>query len=153
MRVAEPSKGDKTALSDPDYTPAQKQAALLTIDDGTDRADKSWDELLRIATRVIMSPLNIDLGLEEYVVSDRVFKNWRKDEPVDHGNLIVLTGSATISAVVTEIMDGDTPVEGADPILENKLPFTTPTDPDGASPIEDSPNVTPANLQVDIENP
>ena len=144
LSVAEPSTGDESTLKNPDATPAEKQAALLNAVPGTVNADLSWDELLRIATRVIMTPLNIDLGLAEYTVANRMLKTYRKDQPIDHGNLIVITGSAFISASVTEIMDGLTPSTLGDPSVIVKPDFTTPTDDD---------DVEPSKLQVDIENP
>jgi hypothetical protein len=145
LRVAEPSTGDVATLENPLSTPAEKQAALLAADPGSDNANKSWDELLRIATRIIMSPLNEDLGLPEFTVSNRVLKTARKDQPLDYGNLIVLTGSAFISANVTEIMDGVTPVAMDDPAVKVKPDFTTTTDGDDVE--------EPSKLQIDIENP
>lgn len=143
LRVAEPSTGDKATLDDENASAAAKQAALLAIDTGAARADLSWDALLRIALRVIMSPLNRDLGLTEFVVGDRKLKTYRKDAPIDHGKLVVVTGSAFISASVTEIMDGDTPVASEDPIISSEIPFKT---------VSDSDESDPALLKVDIEN-
>ncbi len=143
LRVAEPSKGDVATLDSPTATPTEKQAALLAIDLGTKRADLSYDALLRIATRVIMSPLNLDLGMDEFTVSNRILKTARKDAPVDHGNLIVLTGSAFITASVTEIMDGATPVAAVQDAIRIDSEFHTPG--------EDPDDLTPALTRTDID--
>ena len=143
MRVSSPALGDIATLDNPNADAAAKQAALLAIDTGATRADRSFDALARIAQRIILSPLNEDLGLAEYKVSNRRFKNIRKDEPVNHGNLVVVTGAAFITGIVTEIMDGAVPETPAEIPVQNKLPFKTTSDSDEA---------TPSNLQVDIKN-
>lgn len=144
MRVAEPALGDVATLDNKNASSAAKQAALLAIDTGATRADRSWDELARIAQRIILSPLNEDLGLAEYVVSNRRFKNIRKDEPVNHGNLVVVTGAAFITGQVTEIMDGAVPVEMGDPSVKVQSNFITRSDADG---------VEQSKTEVDIANP
>lgn len=135
LRAAAPCTGNLAALEKGSgATPAQKQAALAAIDTGAYLANLEWDALLRIATRIIMTPLNEDLGLPDYTVSDRIIKSSRKDDPVDHGNLIVVTGSAMFQARVTEIMDGDTPVAAAQPFLSTQNKFTPVSgDPDNES--------------------
>jgi len=106
--VSSPAKADLTILDDPNATASAKQAALLASAEGTREADRSLDELRRIVFQILMNPVNQDIGLTKYTISDPWLENYRKNETLDKGNLIVLTGSETFSAVATETTDGAT---------------------------------------------
>lgn len=104
--VSSPAKADLTVLDDPGASPAAKQAALAASQEGSRLADRSLDELRRIVTQIIMDPVNQSIGLTKYTVSDPWLDNFRKDQPIDKGNLVILTASEIFSAVVSEKTDG-----------------------------------------------
>lgn len=116
--VSSPVKVDLSVLNDPDSTAGQKQAALLALNEGSRLADRLMDELRRIVTQIIMDPANRDLGLAPYVVSNRWLDNFRKSEPLDKGNLFLLTGSETLTAVVDEELIGVTPTLAVRPTVD-----------------------------------
>jgi len=116
--VSSPAKADLTVLDDPNASASAKQSVLLASQEGTRLADRLLDELRRIVFQILMNPVNQDLGLTKYLVSDPWLSNFRKNEPLPKGNLIVLTGSETFSAVVTETTDGATLTPAEIPTLD-----------------------------------
>lgn len=132
--VSSPATADLAVLNDDDATAGAKQAALDASLEGTFLADRSLDELRRIVTQILMNPVNQDLGLAIGVVGSTWLSNYRKNEPLPNGNLIVLTGSETFSGVVTETTAGVTPTAAVIPALdidldEQPLDGTTIADP------------------------
>ena len=116
--VSSPSKADLTVLDDPGASAPAKQAALLASSEGTRLADRLLDELKRFVTQILMDPVNEDYGLTKFTVSDPWLSNFRKNEPIDKGGLIVLTGSETFSAVVTETTAGATTTTAVIPTID-----------------------------------
>lgn len=139
--VAASSTADLSVLNNESATPSQKQAALLASTAGSRVADRLMDEFYRIITQIIMNPVNEDLGLAKYIVSNRVLANFRKNQPIDHGNLIVLTASAKLTAWVTEDTIGATPVVAVEPAIGIESNFNTK---------EDAEDTSPATVGVDI---
>lgn len=133
--VSSPSTGDVATLESDSALPAAKQAALLNSTQGSRNADRSMDELFRMVTLILMDPVNEDLGLAKYTVSGRKIENFRKNQPIDHGNLIVITASARLTAIVTEIMIGATPTPAVEPAIRiDQELHTAGEDPDDLSP-------------------
>ena len=116
--VSSPSKADLTVLNDPGASAPALQAALLASSEGTRLADRLLDELRRIVTQILMDPVNQDLGLTKYLVSDPWLSNFRKNEPLDKGGLIVLTASEMFSAVVTETTAGAATIAAVIPAFD-----------------------------------
>jgi len=116
--VSSPSKADLTVLDDPGADASAKQAALLAASEGTRLADRLLDELRRIVTQILMDTVNQDFGLTKYLVSDPWLENFRKNEPLDKGGLIVLTASEMFTAVVTETTAGATTTAAVIPAFD-----------------------------------
>jgi len=142
LTVAEPATADKATLDDPNATAAQKQAALLMSMPGSDKADRSMDELYRMVILILKDPVNEDLGLAKYIVSNPRIRNFRKDQPVDHGNLILLTASARLTATVIEIMIGGQATAAVQPAIGVETQFTPANgDPTAATASEIGANI------------
>jgi hypothetical protein len=116
--VANPATANLSVLNDENATAAAKQAALLAVGEGSRLADRSMDELRRIVTQILMDPVNKDLGLAQYSVSDRWLNNFKKSESLPKGNLFVLTGSETLSAMVDETLIGATAIPAITPTVD-----------------------------------
>ena len=140
--VAEPATADKETLDDPTATAGQKQAALLASMPGSDNADRSMDELYRMVVLILKDPVNEDLGLAKYKVSNPRIRNFRKDQPADHGNLILLTASARLTATVTEIMIGGQATEAVQPAFDIDSDFNT---------LADDSDTDPAKIGVKVD--
>jgi hypothetical protein len=108
LTVAEPAKGDVAALNNPASTPAEKAAALLAFQEGSNLADDSLDELYDIVYQILMDARNIDMGLGKGVVSSRWVGSIQKDQPIPNGELVTLTGSMQLTLKTPEIITGDT---------------------------------------------
>lgn len=119
--VSSPSKADLTVLDDSGASAPAKQAALLSAQEGTRLADRLLDELRRIVTQILMDTVNQDFGLTKYLVSDPWLSNFRKNEPIDNGGLIVLTASEMFTAVVTETTAGATTTVAEIPAFDIEL--------------------------------
>ncbi len=110
--VSEPAKGDIATLNNPNSTAGQLQTAIANIAIASDLADDSIDELFDIIYQVIMDAENIDLGLANDIVANRWITDFQKDEPVQRGELLVLTGSCNLTCKASEAVSGETPVTG-----------------------------------------
>lgn len=116
--VSSPAKADLSILNNPEASASSKQSALLAMSEGSRLADRLMDELRRMVTQIIMSPVNQYLGLDKYIISDLWINNFRKSEPIDKGNLFVLTGAETLTCLVNETLIGETPVAATGPIAD-----------------------------------
>ena len=105
--ASSPAKVDLSVLNDPESSASAKQAALLAASEGSRLTDRLMDELRRIVTQIIMSPINQDLGMAKYVVSNTWLNNFRKSQPINKGNLFLLTGSETLTCLVNETLIGE----------------------------------------------
>lgn len=107
MSVAAAAKVDLSTLVDPQSTPAQKATALAAMTEASDVADELLDELFEIVYQIIMDGRNLDLGLPVGTFSQRWIDQIQKDDPVPHGELLVLTGTALLQAKTAEQVPGD----------------------------------------------
>ena len=112
LTVSEPAKGDVAAINNSASSPAEKAAALLAFQEGSNLTDSSLDELADIVYQILMDARNIDMGLDKGVVASRWVGGIQKDQPVPQGNLVVLTGSMPLSLKTPEIITGDTGTAG-----------------------------------------
>lgn len=148
--VSSPAKADLSVLDDSNASTAAKQAALANAQRGYVLADKLMDELRRVITQVIMSPQNDQLGLPRngtketrYQVSNRWLSNFRKTQPIDKGNLVVIMGSEDLTARVTETVTGVIPVLAVAPTFD----ITN----DQRPPNGDVPTVIPPKTGIQTE--
>ena len=105
------AKADVATLNNEASTPAQKAAALVGLKEASEEADKSIDELWEIVYQILMDARNIFLG-DDPEVANRWIPNFRKDDTLDDGELVVITGNASLTCSIDEQVTGDTPVEG-----------------------------------------
>lgn len=105
LTAAASSKVDLTVFAD--GTEVQKAAALLAHLEATEEADKSIDELIRIAYQVIMDNENFDLGLPVGTISNRWVNNIQKDTPPNQGEYVIITASMSLTLKTTEEVTGD----------------------------------------------
>ncbi len=110
--VSEPAQGDIATLNNANSTAGQIQSAIANIAFASDLADDSIDELFDIIYQVLMNAENIDLGLSVDTVADRWISDFQKDEPVQRGELLVLTGTCNLTCKASEEVTGETPIEG-----------------------------------------
>lgn len=104
------SKGVEVNLSvinDELATAGQKSNAMAEFREGSDAADKSFDELANIVYQIIMDARNIDLGMPKGVLSNRWIERIQKDIPSPHGEYVVLTGSMDLTLRTVEAVSGE----------------------------------------------
>jgi hypothetical protein len=106
------AKVDVATLNNPESTPAQKAAALVGLKEASRDADENIDELWEIIYQILMDARNIDLG-GAFNIADRWIPNFRKDDTLDDGELVVITGLASLTCSIDEQLTGDTPTPGA----------------------------------------
>lgn len=124
--VSEPAIADLSALDNPEATALQKATALQNMQVGTRIADRSMDTLRRVITKIILAPNNRDLGMQtfrsetglNYEVSDAWLSNFRKNQPINNGGLVVVTATEQLSFTVTEVRPGVTPTPAVAPTLD-----------------------------------
>ena len=148
-KLSRAASADLTVLDNEDATPAQLQAALLSADEGSTRADKYMDEFRRIVSQILLDPKNRAMGFDDtpgtrgqiqYTVSRPKLERFRKNQPLPKGGLIVLTASETFTAVVTETFDG------ADVVAAATSPINYGT---GIANADGDPTSDQSNFDVD----
>lgn len=149
LTVSSPVTADLSVLKDDEASAAAKQAALAGSTMASYNADRSLDELWRMVAQILLDPANRALGFDDtpndrgsiqYTCSRLKLDNFRKNAPVDHGNLVVLTAEATFKTTVTETFDGASVTPAADSPVNYG---TGISEPDG------DPTTTPSNFDVD----
>lgn len=103
-----PSKGDLATLQDDLATAPQLAAALTTFQDAARDVDRIFDQLFSDVYGVIMDARNELFGLSVGAVSSRWIGQINKDNPVPKGEVVMLTGSATLTCVMEETVLGET---------------------------------------------
>jgi hypothetical protein len=96
--------------------PAQVAGALAALKDAAQIADAAWDELAEWVYQVLMDGRNYDLGLAVGDTADRWVGQIRKDNPLPHGDLVVITGVLQLECSAAETVLGDVgvPCEAVD---------------------------------------
>lgn len=111
LTTAAPAKVDLSVLDNLGSTPAQKSSALAAMKESAEEADNLFDELAEIVYQILMDARNIDLG-SSFTVANRWIPNIRKDDPLNRGELVTLTGTMSLTCSIDEQVTGDTPVDG-----------------------------------------
>lgn len=93
LLVSEPAKLDLSIINHPDADINDKRIAMAALQESSYNADRAMDALITIVYQVLMDARNIDLGLTKGVVANRWVDNPEKDNPLEKGSLIVLSGS------------------------------------------------------------
>lgn len=127
LTVIQAAAGDLSTLNDSAATQSELATALATFQSAAYLADRNLDELARVLYQIIMDARNQDLGLPLTGYPDikkcasRWIESMRKDNPVDYGEYVVLTGAITVTCKIDEQVLGDTPVtmtEGVDVTMD-----------------------------------
>lgn len=148
-KLSRAAEADLTVLDDESATPDQLQAALSAADEATALADKGMDELRRMVSQILLDPKNRAMGFDDtpsetgkinYTVSRPQLTNYRKNQPLRVGGLVLLTASETFKATVTETFDG------ADVTLAATNPIDTET---GISNADGDPTTDPTLFGVE----
>ncbi len=115
------TKVDLAVLENPASTPAQLQAALGAAAEAALEADKAMDDLISRVFQIMMSGLNLNLGLDENIISDRWILTVTKNDPNPRGQLVVLTAAMNYNCTVSETVPGEIPIDSEGISLENDL--------------------------------
>jgi len=125
LTVSKPALVDLSIIQNPASTPAQIQGALAALQEASDLADNSFDELADIIYQEIMDARNVDLGLARPVGS-RWISGINKDDPLPRGKLVVLTGSMQLTCKIDEQVTGATPEPAVPPAIDVDNKFYQP---------------------------
>ena len=101
------AKADLTIFQNPASTEEQLSAALLAMSEASVIADESFDELADAVYQIVMSGVNLDLGLPKGTIANKWISTINKDDPNPRGQLVTLTGSLVFSCRVSEDVPGD----------------------------------------------
>lgn len=121
LSVSSPTIGDKATVEDKSASASARQTALLAVQEAEDLVDKSMDELWRMVSQILKDPINEEIGLANYVVSNPELNGFRKNQLLDKGTLTTLTASATFTATIDETTPGATGVEAIQPAIDTVL--------------------------------
>ena len=108
MTVSSPASADLSVLDDPGSDPGAKQAVLAALVESAQIADRYLDALWVKVYNILMDARNYDFGLPKGTVANRWVNDFGKDDPAPQGELIVLTGSATLFSRTVEELLGAT---------------------------------------------
>jgi len=120
LALSSPSNVDLTVMQNPASSPAALTAALAALQESTELADASFDEFADVVYNIVMNAENIDLGWTSEVGS-RWIGNINKDDPIERGALVVLTGQMNLTCKIDEQLSGETPVLGVAPVHDIEL--------------------------------
>ena len=112
ITVAVQNVGDIATLNNDAATAIQKAAALSAFQDLAEKADDLWDEAFDDIYQVIMAADKRDLDLAVGTANDLWLDNPQKGNPLDKGELLVLTGSCIITLSTEEVVTGITGTPG-----------------------------------------
>ncbi|MEE9499599.1 MAG: hypothetical protein V3V24_09700 [Nitrospinaceae bacterium] len=110
LTVAAESKANLAVINDAGATAAEKAAAIEAFQTAAAVADESIDEFFDIVYQILMDSRNEDIGTEgpPWKVSSRWVGAMRKDNPLDQGEYVVLTGTIEFTCMTVEEVLGDT---------------------------------------------
>lgn len=118
--TSESAKVDVSTLNNESATAAQKQIALAGLAEAADLADKSFDELVRIVYQILMDSKNKKIGLPTGTISNQWIPRIQKDQTVEGGDLVVITGNMNFTCSMSDEVQGATPVTG-DKIIDSQI--------------------------------
>jgi hypothetical protein len=111
LTVSAATKVNLLVLNDANATEGQVSTALADFQEASYLADQSIDELYGIVWDILMDARNYDLGFPKGYVTNRWIPQFTKDDPLNRGWLVTLTGAAELNVRVIEDSPGDTPEE------------------------------------------
>jgi hypothetical protein len=114
LTASSATKMDLSILNDSGATAVQMALALEEYQEASHLADASLDELLGIVWGILMDSRNYDLGFSVGQIANRWIPRFVKDDPLNRGSLVVISGAMDIEFRVSEDVVGDTPVVGGD---------------------------------------
>jgi hypothetical protein len=100
------AKGDISVIDNPAATAIQKAAAIASIKDASEEADRQIDELIEYVWNILMDARNQDIGLEDYDISSRWIDRIQKDTNLKLGDLVVKTANLKYTCRVMETVTG-----------------------------------------------
>ena len=103
------AQGDLTLIDNPESTAQQRAAAISYFQNAAEVADESLDELLEIVYQILMDGRNRDIDTDgpPYIVGERWISGMEKDEPLNAGEYVALTGVINLDVQVVEQITGD----------------------------------------------
>lgn len=104
--VSKAAKVDIATLNDDTKTPAQKQTALANLAESAALADVELNTFFRLVYQILMAANNQDVGLAVGKVASRWIGELEKDDPLERGDLLVLTGACTYTCTLSENLTG-----------------------------------------------
>lgn len=116
--VSEPAKVDLSVIENPGSTALQIANALAALQTASKLANDSMDEFFEIVYQILMDANNVTLGLpadaegKENAMANRWIPDFRKDETLEKGELVVLTGIAMYACRSDEAVVGASAVPG-----------------------------------------
>ncbi len=108
LTVSEPAKIDLATLNDESASAADRITALAGRQEAAELANESMDDLFEDIYQILMDARNRDIGLDIGIATKRWINNFQKDDPVETGELVVLTGAFLFTCQTNEHADGDT---------------------------------------------
>jgi len=108
------SKGtaiDLDVINDPMASNFDRATALSELQEASDAADDSLDDLFSLVWNILMAGPNIDMGLPAGTVSSRWIDAYKKDMPVPRGEFVILTGSMTLTMRMAEEIESEIGIE------------------------------------------
>lgn len=140
LTLAQTASTDLSVLNDPTATDQDRSNALRQSLEAGARADESFDELVDLVYQILMDARNIDVGLSKGSVANTWVSRVEKNDPLDRGEFLLLTGSMNFTCRASEDITGD-PLEAED--AGGKVIDTT-VDVDGDNVEKTGVQVTPA---------
>lgn len=130
--VASPSRGNLAVLNSEDSTASEFAAALTDFQDASDVADTEIDALSAAVFQIIMSPLNISLGMGGGRVASRWLNELKKGAPSPRGEYVIMSASLDLTCRLSEPITGDigTPMDdgGVTTEISTNLPGSDSAD-------------------------
>jgi hypothetical protein len=127
LTVAAAACSDLAILDDSGSTDQERAAALRNVLESGARTDAAFDELVDLVFQALMDARNIDVGLDKGTVSNTWVDRIEKNDPLDKGEYVTLTGSMMFTCRVSEDVTGINLDEGD---AGGKI-FDTTVDADG----------------------
>lgn len=109
LTTAMASKVDLSVLNDPDSTASEIAAVLEASGNASDLADTDMDQFVDTVYQILMSPINLFMGLPVGTISNRWIPRWEKSKPMDQGGAVIVTCQLDFNYQCNEDLTGETP--------------------------------------------
>ena len=134
--VAADPQGDIETIKKDGATESEIIAALKTFQNSAAEADRLLDELYAIVFQILMSGVNYYMGLPKYTFANRWVSGFQKDDPVEQGQDLILTGSALLTGRVVEVVESATVTPATEGVLTD---ISVNEDPEGKAGVQVKP--------------